>query len=255
MLLLGLVLGPAQAQTWKPAEPVRHQFPNGAQPMPPKGMSPYGGVVPPPPPTKSALDIPLGPPRGMEPAVPQGSLDRVVYQPAPLPGVNPVGTRKRYEIELTPPGPEKLFRLDSEEDYRQRLIQEELDETGQKLTFPEEAKLTSDAYYGRSWPKSYFYAEPNYVLHRRLYFEEMNAERYGWEFGIFQPILSSLIFYKDVLLLPYHVGTAPCRRWDGSAGKCMPGDAVPYRIYPPELSASGAALQTAVIATLFVVFP
>ena len=44
--------------------------------------------------------------------------------------------------------------------------------------------------------------EPLYIVHRRLHFEEKNAERYGWDLGIIQPFVSAAYFYKDVLLWP-----------------------------------------------------
>ena len=49
--------------------------------------------------------------------------------------------------------------------------------------------------------------EPAYVVYRRLYFEEKNAERYGWELGMFQPAVSTLYFFKDVALLPHNIAT------------------------------------------------
>src|SRR5205814_4005473 len=105
------------------------------------------------------------------------------------------------------------------------------------------------------WPKKKMAVEPGYVCHKRLLFEEPNAERYGWEFGLFQPILSSLYFYKDLALLPMHVMTHPQRCYDCSAGKCLPGDSVPYLLYPPELTVTGLLAEAATVGGLVAIFP
>ena len=70
--------------------------------------------------------------------------------------------------------------------------------------------------------------EPVYVIHRRLHFEEKNAERYGWDLGFIQPLVSTLYFYKDSLLWPNSLASGvETGFWDTSAGKCLPGSPVP----------------------------
>jgi len=41
--------------------------------------------------------------------------------------------------------------------------------------------------------------------YRPLYFEEVNAERYGYSFGLLQPAVSIAEFYGHVVLLPYRL--------------------------------------------------
>jgi hypothetical protein len=91
-----------------------------------------------------------------------------------------------------------------------------------------------------SYPPAVEYAEPAFVVHRRLHFEEKNAERYGWDLGIIQPFVSTAAFYKDVLLWPNSLASG-CEVgfWDTSAGKCLPGTPVPYYLYPPGLTVTG----------------
>ena len=123
-------------------------------------------------------------------------------------------------------------------------------------TFPTDYQpLTEAPYSPRTFPPMAERVEPALVCYRRLYFEEKNAERYGWEAGPLQPILSTLYFYKDMLFLPYHIGTRPCQRYECSAGYCLPGDPVPYILYPPELSATGVLLETATVGGLVAIFP
>lgn len=97
--------------------------------------------------------------------------------------------------------------------------------------------------------------EPDYVVHRRLYFEEKNSERYGWDVGIAQPIISSLYFYKDVLLWPAKLASHPFERYDSSAGKCLPGSPVPYYLYPPEVDLFGATVGAATIVGAAAILP
>src|SRR5262249_38712212 len=107
----------------------------------------------------------------------------------------------------------------------------------------------------RAWPLSKMFVEPRYLCHRRLLFQQLNAERYGWDYGLFAPAISTAVFLKDFVLLPYHLGTQPCRHFECSAGWCLPGDPVPLLLYPPELSLTGAAAEGAAIATLIWLFP
>ena len=74
------------------------------------------------------------------------------------------------------------------------------------LTVPAGAAVIGDgmpyAAEDRDYPPMRINYEPLYVVHRRLHFEEKNAERYGWDLGIIQPLVSAAYFYKDVLLWP-----------------------------------------------------
>jgi hypothetical protein len=165
-----------------------------------------------------------------------------------------VSTTFRVKLEL--PGPIELFRLDSEATLFARMKQEAREKTPpERITFPEEPILSRRPYYGRSWPLSKMFVEPHYLCHKRLLFEQPNMERYGWDLGIFGPVVSTAVFFKDCAMLPYHLGTQPCRHFECSAGKCLPGDPVPLLLYPPELSVTGALAEGAAIATLIVVFP
>ncbi len=87
-----------------------------------------------------------------------------------------------------------------------------------------------------------------YVVHRRLHFEEKNAERYGWDLGILQPLVSAAYFYKDVLLWPNSLASGVAYGfWDTNMGKCLPGSPTPYYLYPPGLTITGSAVEGLVI--------
>lgn len=97
--------------------------------------------------------------------------------------------------------------------------------------------------------------EPGYVVHRRLLFEEKNSDRYGWELGYAQPVVSTLYFYKDVLLFPGHIASGLFERYDTSAGKCPPGSPVPYYLYPPQMTLRGGIVEAGVVAGTVLLLP
>jgi hypothetical protein len=95
-----------------------------------------------------------------------------------------------------------------------------------------------------------------YVIHRRLHFEDKNTERQGWDFGIVQPLVSAMLFYKDVLVWPSKLASGVAYgRYDTSAGKCMPGSPTPYLLYPPELTISGGLVEAAIVTGTVFIFP
>lgn len=96
--------------------------------------------------------------------------------------------------------------------------------------------------------------EPGYVVHRRLFFEEKNSERYGWDLGMAQPFVSVAYFYKDALLWPAKL-TSSRERFDTSAGKCPPGSPVPYYLYPPEITIRGGLWEAAAVVGVVMLLP
>jgi hypothetical protein len=196
--------------------------------------------------------LPPGTPRWLDPEV-------VLVQargPAPLGPARGDDAQTAYKIPFDLPGSERLFRIESEEALFQRMSQEARERKPEELVFPEEPVLSKEPYYGRGWKKTMnMKVEPHFVCHGRLEFEQINSERYGWEFGVLQPVISTLNFYKDVALMPFHYFTQPCRTYDCSSGKCLPGDPVPLLIYPPEFTVTGIAAEAASISALFAIFP
>ena len=159
-------------------------------------------------------------------------------------------------VQLQPPGPQRLFRLESESSFQERLRQEARQRPiPEQIEFPVEEPLAKGTYAGRSWPMMREPVEPNYVCYGRLLFEEKNSERYGWDLGLINPLVSTAFFYGDVILAPYHLGTAICRKYECSAGQCIPGSPVPYMLYPPELSVTGTITEVAVVVGLAFAFP
>jgi hypothetical protein len=186
----------------------------------------------------------------------------VFFQGGPTrPGSPPAAdeeARGEFYIPLDLPGPERLFRLDSEADLQERIRQEGIKrDPNEKTVFPEEPILSREVYRGRGplWKPSDTIVEPNYTCYGRLYFQDINAERYGWDLGILQPVISGTLFYVDGMLYPYRCGAEPCRKHDCSAGHCLAGDPVPFLLYPPNISLTGAVTEAAVILALVAIFP
>jgi len=166
------------------------------------------------------------------------SQERVLPQAAAQPSKLPPPARKvpepedvSFTLRLDVPGPEVLFRLESEEEMRRRIRQER---KGQRVQFPDSRILLSKTpFAGRDWDVMEEVVEPYYSVYRRLYFEQINAERYGWDYGFFAPLIAVGTFYFDFASLPFQFFCEPCRRYEYNSGLCLPGDPVPLYLYPP----------------------
>jgi hypothetical protein len=89
-----------------------------------------------------------------------------------------------------------------------------------------------------------------------MHFEELNSERYGWDLGFIQPLVSTAYFYRDVLRWPMSLASGCAYGfWDTSMGKCLPGSPTPYFLYPPGLTITGGAFQGVIITGAAFVFP
>jgi hypothetical protein len=161
-----------------------------------------------------------------------------------------------YQIQLEVPGPDRLFRRESERALQMRIQQEARGRSNlDRITFPAEPELTTEAYTPRSYPPMTEVVEPFYVCYGRLDFEEKNSERYGWDLGILQPFVSTTCFFWDAATIPYKLGSYPFRWWDCDTGYCLPGDPVPYLLYPPEITVRGGLLEAGTVVALFAIFP
>jgi hypothetical protein len=160
-------------------------------------------------------------------------------------------------IQLEPPGPQRLFRLEPEASFQLRYQQEAKERHApDRIEFPtDEPIVTGGSPIDRQYAPASIQVEPNYLCYGRLYFEDLNAERYGWDLGPIGPLVSAGKFFADVVLLPYHMGTDPCRCHECNAGYCLPGDPVPYLCYPPEVSLTGVMAEAGAVVGLMAIFP
>jgi hypothetical protein len=194
------------------------------------------------------------PPPEIRPAALQGPAQPPAATP-PRYSTSQNADYSTYRPQLEPPGSERVFRLESEASYNERLRQEAKDVSREQVVFPDEPIVSRERFQSRAFAARAMTVEPNYVLHKPLLFEQPNMERYGWDLGVISPVVSAGAFFGDVLTLPYHLGEEICRGPQTSAGKCLPGDPVPYLLYPPGLSLKGAIAELSAAAVLFVAFP
>ncbi len=161
------------------------------------------------------------------------------------------------EIQVSPVGPDRLYRLQSENDLFRRIRQESFSRptTGTRLEFPVEPIISNEKFAGRQWAPSTEVVEPGYVCYGRLLFEDKNSERYGWDLGFIQPFVSAGIFFFDAAFLPYHAFEDPFRCCECNSGYCLPGDPVPYLIYPPHWSVAGTVAEASAVVGLIAIFP
>ncbi len=108
----------------------------------------------------------------------------------------------------------------------------------------------------RGWANSLYQWQAPVLCHKRLYFEEVNLERYGYRtLGPLQPVLSGAHFFGAVLALPYNLTAAnPCE-CVYTLGHYRPGSEVPRQIYWPKRSAIGAGGELGTIAGLILLVP
>lgn len=188
--------------------------------------------------------------------------DRIKKLTAAQPGVKIDEAKLREELrkELPDQKLEALAAAQAEEDrrrmeYNKTIADARLHKNVVGTYFPELDPITKEPYQPRMLPQGAMLVEPHYVCYGRLFFEEKNTERYGWDFGPLTPIGLTFKFFGDAAAMPYKVASFPRLCYDSSAGQCLPGDSVPFKAYPQPLSLTGALAQAGVIVALAFIFP
>lgn len=156
--------------------------------------------------------------------------------------------------------PERVFRLESEAMLRERMTREAQQGINPlnlkyNAVFPRYALVPPPIVPVRFWQPVPEVVEPLYLCYDRLYFEQINQERYGWDLGPLQPLISAGIFYLDVATLPYHAATDPLRCYECNTGYALPGQCVPLLLYQPEWSVTGALAEAGAVGLMFWMFP
>ena len=203
-------------------------------------------------------------------------------RPVPLPGsavnaLNPQEPKPKVDspkvIQVDPkvytvlPDRDKIFVI-YDDAQLERIIMNTIRESDKKrdvktdeatLRFPPIAPVGDGMPYQAktsAYPPMQTTYDALYMIHRRLHFEEKNAERYGWDLGAIQPLVSALYFYRDFMLWPQSLASGFAYGfWDTNAGKCLPGSPTPYYLYPPGLTITGTAFEGVIITGLAFIFP
>jgi hypothetical protein len=179
----------------------------------------------------------------------------------PVSGQPPAGDRRQDDRDLEeegrfePPTREELFRLESEAAYlRRQQIKKRIQQRNPDYSMPPETPITG-VLTPRTFAPTEAIAFPSYVVYHPLYFQQINAERYGWELGVFQPLVSTAQFYGDVLLLPYKAAANPPWTCDSNVGYNLPGNPEPLRFLTVPFSWRGVAAQTGAALGGAAIFP
>ncbi len=239
-------------------------------------------VIPPEPPTSTIQTVPLKPQPG--PSTSQKKKEEYKFKPVPKEYIQ-LPAREKIFMVYNDPELERVImqqlvseRITYLNEEIKRLKGEGKDATAEEMQRKKLLAIQDNPMQDSEWqfpampeisppgvpyqPKTISYpprrvfVEPGYVVHRRLHFEELNSERYGWDLGAINPIISTLYFYKDVLLWPNSLASGCVHGfWDTSAGKCLPGSPTPYYLYPPGLTITGTVVEAGIITGAAFLFP
>lgn len=108
----------------------------------------------------------------------------------------------------------------------------------------------------RTWPITTRTWTAPKTRHRPLYFEEVNAERYGYTCSrFFQPVISSVHFFGTVPYLPYLMTANPPCQCNYTLGHYRPGSCPPYRKHSWPISVKGAGVEAAIAIGMIALIP
>jgi hypothetical protein len=228
------------------------------------------GLLPPVQPPATVVQRPIAA-AGFEP-----TAAPLPYLPSPAPGAPALPSSPTLAMPIPPryvpmqsdheprtlPPRDKIFTMLDDAALERVILDSISRQTGKQQTLPfPELKPTVPAgvnYVAKTanLPPGRILFEPGFVIHHRLHFEEKNSERYGWDLGPIQPLVSTLAFYKNIALWPSSLVTgAIVGFWDTNEGKCLPGSPTPYYLYPQGLTVTGLAADGLVITGLSFVIP
>lgn len=171
-------------------------------------------------------------------------------------GQDPVRPGFNDEGLYTEPTRDALHRVDSEATKFERFRQQRKKAGNMDWGFPDEDVIRiKTTMTKRDFPPTQAIERASYVVYQPLYFQQINAERYGWDLGIFQPVVSAGQFYGDVLLFPYKFAANPPWHCDTNVGYALPGDPEPLRFLTTPFSWRGVAAQAGVAVGGAAIFP
>lgn len=128
-----------------------------------------------------------------------------------------------------------------------------------ELPLPPECRLsdeTLDANLPRPWATTTFTWKASGLCHKPLYFEQVQAERYGHSWGpLVQPVMSHAHFFLTVPALPYKMGLTPPKECMYTLGYYRPGSCAPYMLDPLPLSVRAAAWEAGAVLGAVYILP
>lgn len=116
--------------------------------------------------------------------------------------------------------------------------------------------VVNDARLEYGWAQFDFHWAATCLCHRPLYFEDVNAERYGYTISrFFQPVISGAKFFLTIPALPYKMAVDPPHECIYTLGHYRPGSCVPWRTNYLPLKLTAAAVEVGTIAGLILLLP
>ena len=113
---------------------------------------------------------------------------------------------------------------------------------------PVTCSLGDQGFEARMFADSTFTWKATGACHKPLYFEDVQLERYGHEWGpVVQPAISTLNFFGSFALLPYNMGIHPMNECQYPLGYYRPGSCAPWTLGPIPISLRGALSQASVV--------
>lgn len=119
-----------------------------------------------------------------------------------------------------------------------------------------DSRLDKGEYVARKSSPAVLQWAPTNFYHYPLYFEDPSLERYGHTYHpIVQPFVSTGRFAGQLVGLPYQMVLNPVHSRQYSLGYYRPGEVAPKKTYQIPWNNEAVAVQTAVIAGLFLILP
>jgi hypothetical protein len=106
------------------------------------------------------------------------------------------------------------------------------------------------------WPGYDFQWSATAMHHRPLYFEDVNAERYGYTVSeVLQPAVSGAHFFASIAALPYKMTTHPPCECIYTLGHYRPGSCAPRRWHHEPVDPVAAGVQAGAVLGLIYIIP
>lgn len=122
--------------------------------------------------------------------------------------------------------------------------------------YPFECLGRNPPFQPRSWPQTVYLWKASGMCHKPLYFEQVQLERYGHDWGpVLQPIMSGAHFFGTIPILPYKMGLETPQECVYALGYYRPGSCAPYMITQPGFTWRAAAFQTGAVTGVSAAVP
>lgn len=137
-----------------------------------------------------------------------------------------------------------------------RISEADLAYVSSNWGLPQECLLDHPEFKPRHWTPSKITWKASNLVHKPLYFEDVNLERYGHTPGPFlEPIVSSAHFFVNIAVMPYKMGVHLPNECQYALGYYRPGNCAPWITPPVPLSLRGALFQVGAVTGTALLVP